>query len=294
MALELRRYAEVGEFYRRVEPFLVAHEAENNLPIRMCTTRIAQPERNEPDSYLAEVKLDGETVAVAVRTPPFNVALAIIPERQLHVLVMAQLVDGLRAFYKDTVPGVIGPTRESRAFAKRWQRETGQAYRPGPTDRIYQLDRVVPVTGVPGSLRRATTEDRELLIGWVGAFHTGAHLGPRTDPADWADQALSAPDRAAYLWEDGEPVAMVGQGKPTPHGALIGLVYTPPEKRGRGYASACTAAVSQLLLDNGWRFCFLYTNRANPTPNHIYQTIGYRPVCGVNVYEFDNMPGEMR
>ena len=40
-----------------------------------------------------------------------------------------------------------------------------------------------------------------------------------------------------------------------------------------------TAAVSQLLLERGHRFCFLYTDLANPTSNSIYARIGYEPVC---------------
>lgn len=45
------------------------------------------------------------------------------------------------------------------------------------------------------------------------------------------------------------------------------------------YASACVAALSQLILDEGKEFCTLFTDLANPTSNHIYQQIGYRPVC---------------
>jgi predicted GNAT family acetyltransferase len=63
-------------------------------------------------------------------------------------------------------------------------------------------------------------------------------------------------------------------------------VYSPPEKRGHGYASACTAAVSQMLLDNGRKFCFLYTDLRNPTSNKIYQQIGYQPVLDFAEYSF--------
>ena len=71
----------------------------------------------------------------------------------------------------------------------------------------------------------------------------------------------------------------MGFGGPTPNGIRIGPVYTPPELRGRGYASALTAQVSQLQLDRGKRFCFLYTDLANPTSNAIYRRIGYERVC---------------
>ena len=63
------------------------------------------------------------------------------------------------------------------------------------------------------------------------------------------------------------------------HGMVrIGPVYTPPERRGRGYASAATAALSQRLLDAGAEEVLLYTDLANPVSNSIYQRIGYRPV----------------
>jgi predicted GNAT family acetyltransferase len=79
----------------------------------------------------------------------------------------------------------------------------------------------------------------------------------------------------------------VAHGGPTPHGMRIGPVYTPPEHRRQGYASAATSAVSQHLLDGGRRFCFLYTDLANPTSNHIYQEIGFQSVCDVEVYRFE-------
>ena len=34
-------------------------------------------------------------------------------------------------------------------------------------------------------------------------------------------------------------------------------------------------------------FCFLFTDLANPTSNHIYQAIGYEPVTDIDVYVFD-------
>jgi predicted GNAT family acetyltransferase len=79
---------------------------------------------------------------------------------------------------------------------------------------------------------------------------------------------------------------MAGYAGPTPHGIRIGPVYTPPGQRGRGYASACVARLSQDMLDAGRTYCFLYTDLTNPTSNHIYQQIGYEPVCDVAEYRF--------
>jgi predicted GNAT family acetyltransferase len=51
-------------------------------------------------------------------------------------------------------------------------------------------------------------------------------------------------------------------------------VYTPPACRGRGYASALVAELSQRVLGRGERV-ILYTDLDNPTSNAIYQRIGY-------------------
>jgi predicted GNAT family acetyltransferase len=72
-----------------------------------------------------------------------------------------------------------------------------------------------------------------------------------------------------------------------PNGVRITLVYTPPSFRGRGYASACVAALSASLLASGRKFCFLFTDLANPTSNSIYQKLGYRPVCDMREYCFE-------
>jgi uncharacterized protein len=143
------------------------------------------------------------------------------------------------------------------------------------------------VSGVPGRLRAATTADRDLLVTWVDAFVTEAAPEPGPfDAEEWVEHLFASPLRGAYLWEDGGPVSLACSGGPTPNGARIGPVYTPPERRGHGYASAATAALSELLLERGRRFCFLFTDLANPTSNHIYQAIGYQPVCDVDIYHF--------
>ncbi len=82
-----------------------------------------------------------------------------------------------------------------------------------------------------------------------------------------------------WFWEDvdGHRVHLTAANPPAFGVARIGPVYTPKEQRGRGYASAAVAAVSQLLLDDGAQVC-LFTDQANPTSNKIYEALGYRPV----------------
>jgi hypothetical protein len=150
------------------------------------------------------------------------------------------------------------------------------------------LTAVRPPRPVAGRSRIAAFEDRDLLLAWVEAFKQEA-LGA-ADPADVVadvDRWIARRGKAVHLWEDGEIVSLCGVGGPTPNGIRIGPVYTPPGLRGRGYASALVAAVSQAELDAGRTFVFLFTDLANPTSNHIYQEIGYEPVRDFDDWRFE-------
>lgn len=214
-------------------------------------------------------------------TPPHNLVLSLLPLAAVAPIA----ADAYRHY--GTLPGVLGPTDAARAFAERWRALTGQPYRRAVAERIYQLEAVTPVLAVPGALRRATAADRDLLITWLAAFYRETlGEGGLRQAEHTADARLTTETAAIYFWEDGRPVSLAGYSGPTPNGIRIAPVYTPPELRGRGYASATVAALSQLLLDGGRRRCFLFTDLANPTSNRIYQAIGYRPVCDVDEYRF--------
>ena len=96
-----------------------------------------------------------------------------------------------------------------------------------------------------------------------------------------------ADDAGLLIWElDGVPVSVAGFGSPTSIGIRIGPVYTPPELRRRGFASALTADLSRRMLDRGYRFCFLYTDLSNPFSNKVYLRVGYEFVCESADYSF--------
>jgi predicted GNAT family acetyltransferase len=79
---------------------------------------------------------------------------------------------------------------------------------------------------------------------------------------------------------------MAVKGRSSEKGMTVGYVYTPPELRGRGYATSCVAELSRNILQNGKEFCMLYTDLANPTSNSIYRKIGYEEVYDSVEYTF--------
>ena len=141
-------------------------------------------------------------------------------------------------------------------------------------------------TRPPGTLRVATAAHEGLLAEWSLAFVKDCAL--LDDPAAVLKSVNAGlKDGSRVYWEvEGRPVSMAAYGGATPSGVRVNWVYTPPEFRGRGHASALVAALSQRLIDEGRKFCFLYTDLANPTSNRIYQRIGYEPVCDSAHYTF--------
>lgn len=283
--MKFTRFEHASAFRERAESFLLAHEAEHNLILGLSAILVQQPNYyGEESPYMATVEQDDVVVAAVLMTPPHNLILSRIDTAETLTLLARDLASD-----RSALPGVLGPPDASATFARLWNELTGQTYRLDVAERIYQLDKVVPVTGVPGQMRQATMDDRELLSRWITAF---GHEALNND-APAATEAtvrrflgIDVGMRGCYFWEDGVPVAMAGYSGPTPNGIRVGPVYTPPEHRRQGYASACVAALSQMLLDRGRHFCFLYTDLANPTSNHIYQNVGYQPVCDVDAYAF--------
>ena len=193
--------------------------------------------------------------------------------------------DAVRA--QPETPGIVGPKELAREATALWTSRTGTSARLNVAERIYRLERVIAPRPAPGAPRIARPTDHPLLANWFQAFVSESIPGQdasRETAQRNADRWIAG--GGLWLWIDGEPVAMAGAGGRTPNGVRISAVYTPPEGRRRGYASSLVAALSQAQLDSGLRYCFLYTDLANPTSNKIYQEIGYEPVSDVDQYSF--------
>jgi uncharacterized protein len=285
MAFTVRQHGSVDDFLAAAGEFLAAREAEHNLIFGISSFVRKNPEllTEGPATFATVTDGEGRVVAATLRTPPHNQVLSWIDELE----AVDALVDALR---HEPLPGTLGPTEPAARFASRWTDATGQPARIEVAERIFRLTRVVPPSRpAEGSWRFVEAGDRDLIARWLVAFGAEAmrEAPPIQDPVAVAERWIAQVGRIGYLWEaGGEAVSLVGASGETPHGIRIGPVYTPPERRGRGYASSLTAAASQDQLDRGRQFVFLFTDLANPTSNKIYQAIGYETVCDVDMYRF--------
>ncbi|MEP6797210.1 MAG: GNAT family N-acetyltransferase [Lapillicoccus sp.] len=226
---------------------------------------------------------DGRVVGAAMRSAPF------VPHPP-YVLPMppqaAREVGLALADRGEAVSSIVGPLPTVEVTADAYAGVLGLSCNTALPTRMYELREVREPPSPGGQLRLAREEDLDLVDAWMDLFHPDAEeqSGRPRIPAEKGGQ--SPPEQRAriargetWLWEDrhGVPVCL-GSANPSALGVRrVGPVYTPPAHRGRGYAKACVAAVSRIVLEEGDRVC-LVTDLGNPASNATYTAIGYEPV----------------
>ncbi len=168
----------------------------------------------------------------------------------------------------------------ARQFEQEWNQRTAGQSKDGLRLRIHALDAVNDLDHPNGHIVQATMDDLDHAIHWCKAFY--ADIPDESRPAQQDGEAKRLIEEGnLYFWKDPLPVSMAAVTRATPRGSTISLVYTPPESRRKGYASAIVAALSKQALETGKEYCTLYTDLSNPTSNSIYKKIGYRKVADV-------------
>ncbi|MGB7050451.1 MAG: GNAT family N-acetyltransferase [Acidimicrobiales bacterium] len=262
---------DVGEFATIAEPFLRSEPFTANV-IAVEVDGVMSGQRSlHPGSRWILIEERGQLVGVAMHTPPFNLFL---PKLGVGVpeAVAGALWSGGHRF-----PGVSGEAVTVQRFVGAWGALGGAGSCVRVRTRMYVLGTLRPPEGMAGHGRQAVGADADLLIGWLHAFFAETdNVSHDADIDGVAGRRLA--DGQFWLWEDGgEPVSVAGVHPPAAGVARVGPVYTPGQRRGRGYGSAVAALASGAGMDRGAAHVVLYTDLSNPTSNAIYQAIGYMP-----------------
>lgn len=289
MSMEVTRYESITAFYDEVETFLLNQEDRAGLMLGN-SIRFRDKVWEQEKPLLATVTKDGEIMLAAMLIPPY--ALLLLEKVEADgVAAVPHLVEYLvkedYAIHKVNSPKAVG-----KAFAEHWTKAHQMEEKVLMDLRLHTLKSVVPPAVRPGKLRQATSEDLVFLPQWIVEM-TGEinQLMTRDEAEEFAKTRVE--NGFLFIWEDeGKAVSMASKTRPNIKGVSVNLVYTPKELRGKGYASACVAALSDYLLKEGYEFCTLYTDLANPTSNKIYQNIGYAPVCDYIEIKFNKKRAE--
>ena len=282
--MKYTQFRTADEFLERMGAFFEHTEALNGLMFGIALQLTKNRFKYGKQEPLLAIVEDAATIHLAaLMTPPHKLQLCTptsFSDDSLEILVHE-----LREHAWD-VPGLIAEHHLAKSFGRAWMARQTCLLREGMQQRIHELRHVQPLEYAHGTFRQAGPQDMELAIAWAHAFHRDCfgHDEPGRATRN-AEHKIS--NGELFFWTNQAPVSMVARTRPTPHGESIGFVYTPPEYRQRGYATAVVASLSQRILDDGKHFCCLYTDLANPTSNSIYRKIGYVPVADVMDIHFD-------
>jgi predicted GNAT family acetyltransferase len=262
------RQLSIPEFAEEVVPLLAERELENNLVIGLAERLAGDPEAAK-HAISCAIEHGGRCVAGALWTPPHFAVVSPLPPGAEEALVPALVA------LNRGLDGACGPGdsagRVARALAERVRGHVELA----SDEILYELTRVESPRAPAGAARWAALEDLPIVTDFMRRFFDEVRL-PHPPEAD-AIAARAVAEHRALLWDDAGACSLACQARSMLTGAAIAPVYTPPRARGRGYASALTAALCRSLLDAGHRFVCLHADRANPTANRVYQALGFRP-----------------
>ncbi len=281
MTFKIKAFKQAGRLLEMAGDRLYQEAAKNNLFLGLCERLVRKPDYCPNPLTAAVMDTSGVCQLTAIQTPPHNIVLAGWQNQLAALPTLTQYLKKRR--YE--LPGVIGPAELANAVAKQWENLTGQPHRIAMYQRVYQLRQVKMPPMPEGCFEKAKFEDDRLLLAWQHAFHKETLDTPRELELERAQHLIQT--GRLFFWKvDGKPVSMAYGTRPITGSITISGVFTPPEHRRRGYASACVARLSQHFLDQGYQSLTLFTDLANPTSNAIYQSIGFKAICDFHMIEF--------
>jgi predicted GNAT family acetyltransferase len=262
-----------ASFLEATAGFRSTHPTRTNIMGSVATSAV------DGRTYAAEfwysITDDADRViGCAMRTPPWFLAVSPMPrEAAAELARTVHRVD-------PGVPGVVGPREVADALTIGFGRQ--DIARTTMVELLRVLGTYLPPSPVSGIARPAVHGDLDLVISWLGEFNAEAGLMPATKDELVEVVGARMADEALLLWTDnGEPVSLSGHAPlvTTPGGTVgrIGPVYTPPRHRGRGYGTAATAAMVEVMQPR-CDMIMLFTDATNPTSNGIYARLGFEIV----------------
>ena len=276
-------YENTGAFNKDVYGLLMENEAANMMFLGDLAVGISEEKadgwRDTSKWVMAAVKDKGRAVAAALIIPGDNLQLYVSEDFNRGNPVFELLAKGLGnagVFVK----GVHAKADLAEGFAGAYASYTKFSYKK-KSECLYTLNSISPDISPIGSLRLAREEDMAFIPYWWEAFFESLV----SDDFEGYKRMISA--KNLYILEDkGIPVSMGRIDQRLENICGLGLIYTPPYFRNRGYGSSVTAHLSKLCLGQGYT-CALIADLANSISNRIYQKIGYKPVCDMLEIKFE-------
>jgi predicted GNAT family acetyltransferase len=263
-------------FAKQLTAVLVAHEGLNqNLLGLVHRAQIGEID----ESRFASVTMGGALLGGAGRGSAASgwwFVSASSPEAN----IAASLADWIVAV-GERIRSVESDPLTVSELARRYALHTNRRLQPALALRVMECTSVIWPRKPSGHGRAAAEADLPLLEEWMVAFDQEANAGQSDEGTlrERLRQRVANPRLIRVsVWDDRGPVSMVMSGAPTVTGEVVGMVYTPEEHRGRGYAGHLVAEITHEALQRGRERMFLQADATNPVSNALYLKLGYREV----------------
>ncbi len=270
--MPLKSYKSIQNFFDQRLDLLLKHEVENSLLLGLLKSNPHEELRGKCGIY--EWHENNKALVIGV---------------QYHFNLIIAKLDGHSHNYYEKfatslsqlnlqLPGVIGPEENLELFYTPYSQLRSLTPSVNFKQFVFELTHLKPVKISEGKIIQADMTHLSCVEQWIHKFRIEAMGKNDFSPCErMAYQMIK--NGTIYLWLiNDKPVSMVAKVRPTNNGITIAYVYTPKDKRGKGYASSVVYSLSQKLLNEGYKFCTLFTDRSNPTSNKIYKNMGYKEV----------------
>lgn len=153
---------------------------------------------------------------------------------------------------------------------------------------LHELIKINDVKIAKGSFEKAEKQDAEIISEMEYQFITESGIVRGRSKSDMLYTVKELiKSNSVFKWiVNGDIVSISIITRRTKNSGIIGLVYTPPEVRGKGYATGCVLKLSEYILKSGYKNCGLFTDVSNPVSNSIYKKIGYEKKSGFKDIRF--------
>ncbi|MBC6451454.1 GNAT family N-acetyltransferase [Actinokineospora xionganensis] len=279
--MTVQRHDDGEQFWNTAKALFLQDPVRHTVAITVINQLIEVPDSYGNSLMLTAHDAERSLLGAMFCTAPWPLSVSALPV-ETHVEVVDYLLtEGI------DVMGVGGPRDVADPFMRTWIAASGQTIEQSIPMRLYHLGELDMPTNVAGEFRLTGEADVPMVGRWWEDFFAEATHGGNPESGEHDVRKALEFGRGIGLWIDqGEPGSFAVASPPRAGMSRIGPVYTPADKRGRGYGAAVTAHVAQWAVDQGAEHVLLFTDLDNPTSNSIYQRIGFRPVFDAVEYVF--------
>lgn len=187
------------------------------------------------------------------------------------------IINSLCNYMKDKkLCSISGQPEFVKYFAEQYSRMLGISYKISLGMTSYECPKVIKPQKVQGKLIRAELKHTDLVAEfWAGfGFWCFGVKVTKESQIKSAEEMIKSGN--LFLWEDHKKIcSMVNIAHRSKRYARINNVYTPPDERKKGYASASVAELSTELFHEGL-IPMLYADIKNANSNNVYKGIGFK------------------